>query len=134
MMEKGKGKRRTLTRCRANKKQRFAAKSTREAEETKADHRNKVAAYGGSTNATCPWLLLSHAFSAQVSVWVWNELLGCAEAALATGWDCGAESEQGWLLHDHGRRSLERRQSLRGNGYHRGMIGDCWHHYAGVTA
>ena len=68
MMEKGKGKRRTQTKCRANKRRRFAAQSTREAEETKADHRNKVAAYGGSTNATCPWLLLSHAFSAQVYV------------------------------------------------------------------
>ena len=131
MMEKGKGKRRTLMKCRANKKQRFAAQSTREAEETKADHRNIVAAQGGSTSATCPWLLLSHAVSAQVSVCVWNELLGCAEAELATGWDCGAESEQGCLLHDHGRHSLERRQSLRGNGYHRGMIGDCWHHYVG---
>ena len=134
MMEKGKGKRRTQTKCRANKRRRFAAQSTREAEETKADHRNIVAAHGGSTSATCPWLLLSHAFSAQVSVWVWNELLGCAEAGLATVWDCGAVSEQGCLLHDHGRHSLERRQSQRRNGYHRGQIGDCWHRYAGVTA
>ena len=34
MMEKEKGKHRTLTKCRANKKRRFAAQSTREAEET----------------------------------------------------------------------------------------------------
>ena len=42
MMEKGKGKRRTQTKCRANKRRKFAAQSTREAEETKADHRNNL--------------------------------------------------------------------------------------------
>ena len=42
MMEKGKGKRRTQTKCRANKRRRFAAQSTREAEETKANHRNNL--------------------------------------------------------------------------------------------
>ena len=42
MLEKGKGKRRTQTKCRANKRRRFAALSTREAEETKADHRNNL--------------------------------------------------------------------------------------------
>ena len=42
MMEKGKGKRRTQTKCRANKRRRCAALSTREAEETKADHRNNL--------------------------------------------------------------------------------------------
>ena len=34
MMEKGKGKRRTQTKCRANKGRKVAAQSTREAEET----------------------------------------------------------------------------------------------------
>ena len=101
MMEKGKGKRRTLTKCRANKRRRFAALSTREAEETevespmkrmmekgergnakhrriialtkkqrsvaqctsvtektKADVIKPLAAHGGSTRATCFWLLL----------------------------------------------------------------------------
>ena len=103
-------------------------------EETKADDIKQLAAHGGSTRATCPWLLLLHEFSAQVLVLVWDELLGCAVVRLETGWGCAAVSEQGCLLHDHGRHSLERRQSLRGNGYHRGMIGDCWHHYSGVTA
>ena len=42
MMEKGKGKRRTQTNCRAYKRRKFAALSTREAEETKADHRNNL--------------------------------------------------------------------------------------------
>ena len=112
------------------------------AEETKADDIKQLAAHGGSTRATCPWLLLLHVFSAQVLVLVWYELLGCAEVRLETGWGCAAVSgpgcaavsEQGCLLHDHGRHSLERRQSQRRNGYHRGKIGDCWHHYAGVTA
>ena len=111
-------------------------------EETKADVIKQLAAHGGSTRATCPWLLLLHVISAQVLVLVWYELLGCAEVRLETGWGCAAVSgpgcaavsEQGCLLHDHGRHSLERRQSLEGNGYHPGMIGDCWHHYAGVTA
>ena len=119
-------------------------------EETKADVIKPLAAHGGSTRATCPWLLLLHVISAQVLVLVWYELLGCAEVRLETGWGCAAVSgpgcaavseqgcaavaEQGCLLLDHGRHSLERRQSLRGNGYHRGLIGDCWHHYAGVTA
>ena len=111
-------------------------------EETKADDMKQLAAHGGSTRATCPWLLLLHVFSAQVLVLVWDELLGCAVVRLETGWGCAAVSEQGCaavseqgcLLLDHGKHSLERRQSQRRNGYHRGMIGDCWHHYAGVTA
>ena len=93
-------------------------------EETKADDIKQLAAHGGSTRATCPWLLLLHVISAQVLVLVWYELLGCAEVRLETGWGCAAVSEhgcaavseQGCLLHDHGRHSLERRQSLRGNG------------------
>ena len=61
-------------------------------EETKADDIKQLAAHGGSTRATCPWLLLLHVFSAQVLVLVWDELLGCAEVRLETGWGCAAVS------------------------------------------
>ena len=43
-MEKGGGKRRTQTKCRANEKRRFAAQSTSETEETKAERRTNWAA------------------------------------------------------------------------------------------
>ena len=68
------------------KKQRSAAQCTSVTEETKADDIKQLAAHGGSTRATCPWLLLSHVFSAQVLVLVWYELLGCAAVRLETGW------------------------------------------------
>ena len=68
MIEKGKGKRETKTKCRANKKERSPLNVTSEAEETEADIRNKLAAHGGSTRATCPRLLLSHEISAQLLV------------------------------------------------------------------
>ena len=79
---KGKGNAKQRRNAALTEKGRSPLNVTSEAEETKAGIINKLATHGGSTRATCPWLLLLHEFSAQVLALVWDELLGCAEARL----------------------------------------------------
>ena len=88
-------------------------------EETKADDIKQLAAHGGSTRATCPWLLLLHVFSAQVLVLVWDELLGCAVVRLETGWGCAAVSEQGCAAVGIEVESPMKRMMEKGTGNHR---------------
>ena len=45
----------------------------------------------------------------------------------------GAVSLQSCLQYPHCAWALERRQSQRRHCYHRGLIGDCWPHFAAVA-
>ena len=56
---------------------------------------------------------------------------GGVGTGLGNAGDCQTESLQDCLRSEHLSLSFERGQSQRGYYYRRGLLGDCWPHFAG---